>query len=182
MPRTRKRPPVTRRIQVTSMPSLEEVRTLWDAMMADPDDMRYYWTSSSPQTWEQFLQGIGKTFLLLLGMVDGQVAGAAFLHHERAIPHTYAPHYAIVDLYVMKPFRGQTALQLSKALRTYMLETMGFQQLYVSVRIENRPCQQLMGALGMYRVGIVPRFLPVAGKLEDAVLYAAHGPTRDNSG
>ena len=119
---------------------------------------------------------LGKSLVLLLGTIDGTVAGATFLHHIVAHPTTQAPMHASADLYILRAYRGPQGLQLGHALKQCVLERMGFSTFYSTIHVDHKASQHYAGKLGMFRCGVVPCFLPMNGTLADVVLYAALPP------
>lgn len=168
--RQRSRRVVPQEILVLTTYPLDDLHILWQAMEADPA-IHLFRTDWSPQTFDEFVGRLGKATVLLVGMVNGKVAGGCWLHHEVCDPFTRVPLHCHVDLYILPEFRGAATVRLCAVFRHVILERFGFQQFFATVRTENTPCQHLAHAVGMTRIGVVPAYLPVDGRLRDAVLY-----------
>ena len=174
--RTRRRrsrhplPPVT----LTTKFSFEQLRVLWQAIIEDPSP--YYVSDHTPRTLGTLVGQLGETVILLMGMIGDEVAGGLWITREEGFPDTRKPMHAIVDLYVMEKFRGRGAMALTRAWKAYMLETLGFPTFYCMVHPDHKACHYLVGVMGMYRVGIVPRYLPRNGVAQDVVLYSMAHP------
>lgn len=160
-----------RTLSVTTMPTQAQLLKLWDTLEHDP---AHVWlrTDFSPTSFERFMQRLGKTDVLLLGLAGDTVAGACWLYRETAHPVTREPLYCSVDLYICPPYRGAVGVALCHEWRRQIVEVFGFPQFFATIRPGNKACQHLVTVIGMTRVGLVPKYLPVDGQLVDAVLYA----------
>ena len=175
-PRTKRRsaPTSPASIHLTLNPSVEDIAAIWDAMRQDT--MLWYWTAWSPTSLEDLLGRLGSQELVILGTVDGQRAGACFLNNIVAHPQTRRPLHCNADIYLLPAYRGAVGLRMYTPMRDMILTTLGFQQFYVAMRLDHTASQRLAATCGLYRCGIVPRYLPVGDAVVDIVLYAAVPP------
>lgn len=167
-------------IAVRLAQSLDEVALVWEAMQAET--LRWYWTDWSPADWAALCQSLGTETLVVVGLVDGAVAGAGFVNTMVLHPATRQPLYCNVDLYVLPAHRGAEAVAMGKQIKAFVLETLGFPQFFCTIRVPHKASQQYAAKAGMVRCGVIPSYLPVDGALEDCVLYAAVPPKGPRDG
>ena len=170
----RKRVRIAPSIDLTLTPSIEDIAFIWDAMRRD--EMAWYWTAWSPQSLEDLLARLGSQELIIMATADGQRAGMCFLNNMVVHPQTLRPLHCNVDIYVLPTYRGAVGLLIGDCVRNMILHTLGFGQFYVVIRPEHKASQQFVAKCGLYRCGIVPRYLPVDDGVVDVVLYAAVPP------
>jgi hypothetical protein len=154
--------------------TLEQLTSLWETIRSDPSP--YYVSDYTPTHLGTLLGQLGQTVILLMGFVGDEMAGGLFLTREEGFPETRKPLHCIVDLYVLEPFRGRAALALTRAWQAYLLETLRFPTFYCMVHPDHKACHALLRTMGMYRVGIVPGYLPRRGIAEDVILYSMKHP------
>ena len=162
------------KVDLTLNPSVEDIAALWDAMRQDT--LTWYWTAWSPKSLEDLLARLGSQELVILATVDGQRAGACFLNNLVVDPQTLRPLHCNVDIYLLPDYRGAVGLLIGDCMRDMILTRLGFRQFYVVIRLEHKASQQFVAKCGLYRCGIVPRYLPVGDAVVDVVLYAAVPP------
>jgi RimJ/RimL family protein N-acetyltransferase len=165
-------PPVEVRTDVT----LEQVHTLWDAIVRDPSP--YYVSDYTPRFFHDLVGQLGRSVVLLGGFIGGELAGGLFITRMEAYPDTSKPLHAVVDMYICEPHRGKGAFALARAWKQYLLETIGFETFYATIHPEHKASQYLVTQMGMYRVGIVPSFIPMQGKPQDMVLFSMKHPQK----
>ena len=178
-PRKRRRrrsslPPVEIRTQVT----LEQVHTLWEAIVHDPSP--YYVSDYTPRFFQDLVGQLGRSVVLLGGFIGGEIAGGVFLTRMEPFPDTRKPMHTVVDLFICEPYRGRAGFALARSFKQYILETMGFQTFYATIHPAHKASQYLVAQMGMYRVGILPAYLPMGGKATDMILYSMAHP--ENTG
>lgn len=175
--RTRNRqalPPVT----VTTTVTLDEVRVLWEAIMADPSP--YYVSDYTPRFFEDLVGQLGRGLVLILGHVGQDVAGGLFVTRVMPFPETQKPMHAVVDIFVCEKYRGKAAFALARAWKDYLLTVVGFQNFFCTIHPDHKASQYLVAQMGMYKVGILSAYLPMKGKAEDVLLYSMKHP--ENNG
>jgi hypothetical protein len=138
------------------------------------DDLSVAYADSFPPTLTDFRLEVaqGDKFLLL-GLVDGQVAGALWLHdllHRR--DGTVSAGW--VGCYFLSSYRGRLALYLWQIARQHW-ETAGVVHFFSAANVANRRSQALItrGA-HFHRVGRFPDFTVVHGHAADFFIYTLH--------
>ena len=167
-------------VTLTTKCTVEQVQTLWQAIMHDP--LPYYMSDYTPREFHTLLTQLGRTVLLVMGMIGGEVAGGLFITRDEGFPDTRKPLHCIVDLFICERFRGRGTLPLTRAWKAYLLETLGFPTFYCLVDPDHKACHHLLGMMGMYRVGTVPQYLPRGGIARDVVLYSMAHPQEVSNG
>lgn len=173
--RKRNRAPLPQ-VEIRTDVTLEQVHTLWDAIMHDPSP--YYVSDYTPRFFQDLVGQLGRSIILLAGYIGGELAGGLFVTRMEPFPDTHKPMHAVVDLYVLEAYRGKGAFALARAWKQYLLETIGFQNFYCTIHPEHKASQYLVAQMGMYRVGCVPQFLPMRGKAEDVLLFSMQHPQK----
>ena len=168
-------PPVT----LTTRFTLPQLTTLWEAIMADPSP--YYRSDYTPTRLETLVGQLGETVILVMGLIGGEVAGGLWITREEGMPGTRKPMHCIVDLYICEPYRGQGAMALARAFKAYLLDTLGFPTFYAMIHPDHKASQYLVKQMGMYRVGVVPQYLPRQGIAEDVILYSMAHPVTEKA-
>ena len=171
--RTRRRtalPQVAIRTDVT----LEQVHALWDAIMHDPSP--YYVSDYTPRFFQDLVGQLGRSVVLLGGFVGEELAGGLWLTRIEPFPDTAKPMHCVVDLFILEAYRGKAAFALARAFKRYLLETIGFVTFYATIHPDHKASQYLVTQMGMYRVGVVPRLVPMHGKAQDMILYSMTPP------
>lgn len=175
--RTRRRTALPQ-IEVRTDVTLEQVHALWDAIMHDPSP--YYVSDYTPRFFQDLVGQLGRSVVLLGGFVGGELAGGLWLTRLEAYPDTSKPLHAVTDIFVLEQYRGKAAFALARAWKHYLLETVGFATFYATIHPEHKASQYLVAQMGMYRVGLVPKLIPMHGKAHDMILYSMAHP--ENSG
>lgn len=163
-------------VEVRTTLTIDEVHTLWDAIIHDPAP--YYVTDYTPRFFQDLVAQLGQSVLLLGGYIGATLAGGLFLTRMEPFPDTRKPLHCVVDMYVLEAYRGKGAFALARAWKQYLLETIGFETFYATIHPEHKASQYLVAQMGMYRVGCVPKFLPMHGKAADMILYSMAHPQK----
>jgi len=161
-------------VEVRTQVTLEEVHTLWDAIVRDPSP--YYVSDYTPRFFQDLVGQLGRSVVLLGGFIGGEIAGGLFITRQEGYPDTSKPLHCVVDMFVLEKFRGKGAFALARSWKAYVLETIGFENFYCTIHPAHKASQYLVAQMGMYRCGIVPRFLPMRGKAEDMLLFSMQHP------
>jgi hypothetical protein len=159
-------------LTVTDTPTIRQLHVWWEAMQRD--DLSVAYTDSFPPTLTNFRLGVaqGDKFLLL-GLINGQVAGALWLHdllHRR--DGTVSAGW--IGGYFLPSYRGRLALYLWQAARQHW-EAAGVVHFFSAANVANRRSQALItrGA-HFHRVGRFPDFSVVQGQAADFFIYTLH--------
>jgi len=161
-------------VEIRTQVTLEQVHTLWEAIVSDPSP--YYVSDYTPRFFQDLVGQLGRSVVLLGGFIGGEVAGGLFITRQEGYPDTHRPLHAVVDIFVLEAYRGKGAFALARAWKQYLLETIGFENFYCTIHPEHKASRYLVSQMGMYCVGLVPHFLPIAGKAEDMILYSMKAP------
>jgi len=159
-------------LAVTESPTIEELRVWWEAMQGD--DLRVAYADSFPPTLSHFRREVAQgEKMLLLGRVDGQVAGAVWLH-DLLHRHHCSASAGWIGCYFLPPYRGHVALQLWQAARQCW-EDAGTTHFFTAVHVANRRSQAFItrGAC-FHRVGRFPDFTLFHGQPVDVLIYTLH--------
>jgi len=166
-------------VTITTQVTMEQVHTLWEAIVHDPSP--YYVSDYTPRFFQDLVGQLGRSVVVLMGFIGGEVAGGVFLTRMEPFPDTRKPMHTVVDLFICEPYRGRAGFALARSFKQYILETMGFQTFYATIHPEHKASQYLVVQMGMYRVGVVPKFLPMQGKATDMILFSMAHPENDGS-
>jgi RimJ/RimL family protein N-acetyltransferase len=161
-------------VEIRTQVTLEQVHTLWEAIVHDPSP--YYVSDYTPRFFQDLVGQLGRSVVVLMGFIGDEVAGGLFITRQEAYPETSKPLHCVVDIFVLEHFRGKGAFALARAWKQYLLETIGFTTFYATIHPEHKASQYLVAQMGMYRVGIVPKFLPMQGKATDMILFSMAPP------
>lgn len=159
-------------VTVTDRPTIEQLQVWWQAMQSD--DLSVAYADSFPETLTDFRleveQGDKK---LLLCLVDGQVAGALWLHDMWHRPNgTVVGGW--VGCYFLPAYRGRLAVQLCQEGRRHW-EVTGVAHFFTAVNVANRRSQALVTrGMGFQLVGRFSRFLMYNGQPTDLFIYTLH--------
>ena len=133
----------TRRLllTVTDTPTIEQLQVWWEAMQSD--DLRVAYDNSFPPALSDFRLRVarGET-LLLLSLVDGQVAGALWLHDlwHRRDGSVAADR---IGAYFLAAYRGRLLLDLWQPARQHW-EAAGIVHFFSAANAANQRLQVLL--------------------------------------
>jgi hypothetical protein len=138
------------------------------------DDLRVAYTDAFPTTWAEFHRDVSQgDKLLLLCLVEGQVAGAMWLHdllHRR--DGTVVAGWA--GGYFLPAYRGPLASRLWQGVRQHW-ESAWIRHIFCAVHVANRLSQVFVTrAMQFHRVGRFPDFALFHGQPADLVIYTLH--------
>lgn len=159
-------------LTVTDRPTIEQLQVWWETM--ERDDLSVAYADSFPPTLTDFRHAVAQgEKILLLCLVDGQVAGALWLHdmlHRR--DGTVSAGW--IGCYFLPSYRGHLAIHLWQAARQHW-EAAGIEHFFCAVHITNRLSQAFVtrGA-HFYRVGRFPDFAFLHGQPADFFIYTMH--------
>ena len=159
-------------LAVTDTPTIEQLQVWWEAMQSD--DLSVAYADSFPPTLTDFRREVAAgEKILLLGLVDGQVAVALWLHdllHRR--DGTVSAGWA--GGYFLSSYRGRLAMQLWQAARQHW-EAAGIAHFFSAINVANRLSQAFIirGAY-FHRVGRFPDFALFHGQPVDLFIYTLH--------
>jgi len=156
-------------LAVTESPTPEQLQVWWETMQSD--DLNVAYADSFPATLTDFRREVAQgEKLLLLCLVDGQVAGAMWLHD--LLHHcdgTVSAGWA--GGYFLPFYRGLLAMHLWQAVRQHW-EAVGIRHIFCAVHVANR-LSQVFVTRGMHfhRVGRFPDFALFHGQPTDLFIY-----------
>lgn len=155
---------------VTDNPTSEQLQVWWETMQSD--DLSVAYADSFPPTLQDFCFEVAageKLFLLCL--VDGEVAGALWLH-DLLHRDDGTVSAAWTGGYFLPPYRGRAALHLWHTARQHW-EVMGVEHFFTAAHVANRHSQAFISR-GMYfhRVGKYPDFTIFHGQPVDVFIYS----------
>jgi hypothetical protein len=156
---------------VTDTPTIEQMRVWWIAMQSD--DLSVAYADAFPETLTDFRLEIEHgTKLLLICMVDGDVAGALWLHDL-----IHRPNRTVmagwVGGYFLPRYRGRLAVRLWQAARHWWT-AQGIAHLFAATHQANRRSQAFITrGMQFHRVGLYPGFTTFHGHATDVVIYCA---------
>jgi hypothetical protein len=159
-------------LAVTARPTAAQYHGWWQAMHRD--DLRVAYTDAFPPTLAAFRRAVAQgDTLLLLCLVDDQVAGAMWLHDLR--PRRDGSVAAgWVGGYFLPAYRGPLASRLWHLVRQHW-EGAGIAHLFCAVHVANRLSQVFVTrAMQFHRVGRFPAFAVYHGQPADLVIYTLH--------
>jgi hypothetical protein len=159
-------------LTVTDTPTLEQLQVWWKTMQSD--DLSVAYADSFPATLTDFrFEVTHGEKLLLLGLVDGQVAGALWLHdllHRR--DGSVAAGW--VGCYFLSGYRGRLALDLWQTARRHW-EAAGVVHFFSAANVANRRSQALIArGAHFHRVGRFPNFSLYHRQPADVIIYTMH--------
>jgi hypothetical protein len=159
-------------LAVTESPTTEQLQVWWEAMQRD--DLSVAYADSFPSTLTDFHREVAQgEKILLLGLVDGQVAGALWLHD--LLHHCDGTVSAgWFGGYFLLSYRGRLAVQLWQAARQHW-EAAGIVHIFSAVNVANRRSQAFLtrGAF-FHRVGRFADFTLYHGQPVDLFIYTLH--------
>jgi RimJ/RimL family protein N-acetyltransferase len=151
---------------------MQQLQTWWDAMQFD--DLSVAYNDDFPSSLTDFRLDVAQgSKLLLLLLVDGQVAGASWLHDM-----VYRPDGTVsagwLGGYILPVYRGRLSTRLCAVVKQYW-EAQGIRHFFAAAHIANRRSQAFI-ARGMqfHRVDICEQFSFYNGELTDVVFYTAN--------
>lgn len=159
-------------VTVTDQPASTLLQVWWQAMQRD--DLSVAYADSFPATLRDFCHEVAQgEKLLLLGLVDGQVAAALWLHDLR-----YRPDGTVsagwIGGYFLPPYRGHMAVRLWQAARRFW-EAAGIVHFFLAIHVANRLSQAFVTrGMGFHRVGRFPHFTFYHGEPADLFIYTLH--------
>jgi hypothetical protein len=157
---------------VTASPTVEQLQMWWEAMQRD--DLSVAFADAFPATLTDFrLEVTQGEKLLLLCLVDGQVAGALWLH-DLLHRDDGTVSAGWVGGYFLPSYRGHLAIHLWQAARQHW-EAMSIAHLFCAIHIANR-CSQAFVTRGLrfHRVGRFPDFTLYHGQPMALYIYTLH--------
>ena len=159
-------------LAVTERPTIEQLQVWWEAMQSD--DLSVAYADSFPPTLTDFRREVAEgEKILLLGLVDGQVAAAMWLH-DLVHRHDGTVSAGWVASYFLSPYRGRLAIQLSQAAIQYW-ETVGIGHIFSAIHVANRLSQAFITrGVHFHRVGRFPDFTIFHGQPADLFIYTLH--------
>jgi hypothetical protein len=159
-------------VTVTDRPTIEQLQVWWKSMQND--DLSVAYADSFPETLTDFRLEVAQgDKTLLLCLVDGQVAGALWLHdmwhhHDGTIAGGW------LGGYILPAYRGRLIVQLWQEARRHW-EATGVVHFFSAVNVANRRSQAMLTrGLRFHLVGRFPDFLQYHGQLTDLFIYTLH--------
>jgi len=156
-------------LAVTENPTTEQLHVWWETMQSD--DLSVAYADSFPATLTNFRREVAQgEKILLLCLVDGQVAGTAWLH-DLVHRHDGSVSAGWYGCYFLPAYRGQLAVQAWRAARQHW-EARGIRHFFTAINVANRR-SQAYATRGMrfHRVGRFARFTYFHGQLVDVFIY-----------
>ncbi len=159
-------------VTITATPTVEQLQTWWDAMQRD--DLSVAYNDEFPTSLTDFRLEVAQgTKLLLLALVDGQVAGALWLHDM-----VYRPDGTVsagwVGGYTLPAYRGPLGSRGWLASKKHW-EAQGIRHFFTAAHIANRRSQAFIArCMRFHRVDISQQFAFYNGELTDVVFYTAN--------
>jgi hypothetical protein len=138
------------------------------------DDLSVAYADSFPPTLTTFRREVAAgNKKLLLGLVDGQVAAAMWLHDLLHRPDgTVSAGW--VGCYFLPPYRGPLALRLSQAAVQHWAAA-GIVHLFSAIHVDNRRSRAFITqGTQFHRVGRFPDFTLFHGQPVDVFIYTLH--------
>ena len=159
-------------LAVIESPTTEQLQVWWEAMHSD--DLSVAYADSFPATLTDFRREVAQgDKVLLLGLVNGQVAGALWLHdllHRR--DGTVSAGW--VGCYFLPLYRGRLATQLWQAAHQHW-EAAGIAHFFCAIHIANRRSQAFVTRGGSFRrLGRFRDFTLVHGQSADFFIYTLY--------
>ena len=159
-------------LAVTESPTIEQLQMWWETMQND--DLSIAYADSFPPTLTDFRREVAQgEKILLLCLVDGQVAGALWLHD---LLHRYDGTVSAgwFGGYFLPSYRGRLAVRLWQAARQHW-EAVGVVHIFSAVHNANRRSQAfLTRGASFHRVGRFPAFTVYHGQPTDLFIYTMH--------
>ena len=159
-------------LTVTESPTPEQLQVWWDAMQGD--DLSVAYTDAFPPTLAAFRRDVAQgEKILRLCLIDGQVAGALWLHDLlRRRDGTVSAGW--VGGYFLQPYRGHLAVGLWQVVRQHW-ENAGVKHIFCAVNIANRLSQAFVTrGMRFHRVGCFRDFAFFHGQPAALVIYTLH--------
>jgi hypothetical protein len=159
-------------LTLTAKPTIEQLQVWWKTMQHD--DLSVAYTDSFPAALSDFRCEVDQgEKMLLLGLADGQIAGAMWLH-DLVHRHDGTVSAGWFGCYFLPPYRGRLAIQLWQAARQYW-EAAGVAHIFCAVHVANRLSQAFVTRGGSFhRVGKFPNFALYDGQPTDLFIYTLH--------
>lgn len=164
--------PLSSTVAVTDKPTMKQLQVWWQAMQGD--DLSVAYADSFPQTLTDFcLEVAQEKKLLLLCLVDNEVAGALWLH-DLHCNHQGKVTGGWIGCYFLPSYRGRHALQVWDRAKKYW-EALGVKHFFTAINVDNKPSQAMItrGA-HFHLVERFPRFTLFHGQPTDVFIYALH--------
>jgi len=159
-------------LAVTDQPTIEQLQVWWEAMQSD--DLSVAYADSFPPTLSDFRLEVAQgEKILLLALVDSQVAGALWLHDLwRRRDSTVSAGW--VGCYFLSSYRGRLVIHLWQAARQYW-EAAGIRHFFSAIHVANRRSQAVITrGTHFHRVGRFPAFTVFHGQPVDVFIYTLH--------
>jgi Acetyltransferase (GNAT) family len=159
-------------LAVTDRPTIEQLQVWWEVMQSD--DLSVAYADSFPLKLTDFCREVAQgEKILLFCLVDGQVAGALWLHDllHRCDDTASAGWFGG---YFLPSYRGRLAIQLWQAARQHW-EATGIVHIFSAVNVANRRSQAfLTRGASFQRVGRFSDFTFFHEQLTDCFIYTLH--------
>ena len=154
-------------INLTSDPTLNDLRHWWEARQADPDSMIAF-TDDAPQSFAQLLDCINAhEYLFYLAFQEDVVAGAVWLH-DIVWSAEGPPRAGWLGTYVLPMHRGRRTTLEMWTLARQDLAAQGVQSVYIASHYANTRAHVVAERhLGFHPVDIFPAFALCQGKETD---------------
>lgn len=159
-------------LAVTESPTPQQLQVWWEAMQGD--DLSVAYTDAFPATLTDFRHEVAQgEKLLLVCLVDGQVAGALWLHdllrrRDGSVSAGWAGGYFLPS------YRGYAAVGLWQIVRQHW-EDVGIRHIFCAVNIANRLSQAFVTrGMHFHRVGCFRDFAFYHGQPTDLIIYTLH--------
>ena len=159
-------------LAVTESPTIEQLQVWWEIMQSD--DLSVAYADSFPATLPDFHREVARgERLLILGTVDGQVAGAVWMH-DMLYRHDGTVSAGWLGCYFLSPYRGRVAIHLWQAAHQHW-EAAGIAHFFTAANVANRRSQAFITrAAHFHRVGRFPAFTVYHGQPADLFIYTMH--------
>jgi hypothetical protein len=159
-------------VAVTDTPTSEQLHVWWEAMQSE--DLSVAYADLFPPMLSDFCREVARgEKILLLCLVDGQVAGALWLH-DLLNRRDGTVSIGWLGAYFLPAYRGCLAIQSWQAARQHW-EAGGIAHIFTAVNVTNRRSQAYVtrGA-HFHRVGRFPDFALFHGQPTDLFIYTIH--------
>jgi RimJ/RimL family protein N-acetyltransferase len=159
-------------LAVTERPPIEQLQVWWEAMQSD--DLSVAYADSFPPTLAHFRHEVAQgEKILLLGLVDGQVAGTLWLH-DLLHRHDGSVAAGWFGCYFLPSYRGRPAIQLWQAALQHW-KTAGIAHFFSAIHVANRRSQAYATRGGSFhRIGRFPAFTVFQGQPADVFIYTLY--------
>jgi GNAT superfamily N-acetyltransferase len=164
-----------RTLTITDRPTVEALRTWWDARQADPDCALAF-ADNAPQNFSELYTRIAtEAYIFYLVCVEAsEIAGAMWLHDVQS-DLDGTPCAGWVGAYVL-PAHRHTGLAAAMWQHIHMrLEARGVRHFFAAVHIANVRSQVYATRhMGLHVVDRFEKFTRFGGMLTDCLIYTLH--------